>query len=38
MTPEELKKWRNFRTYDWKKEFPVPDMAIRQIRELLFLV
>jgi hypothetical protein len=38
MTTEELKKWRNFRTYDRKKAFPAPGMAIRQIKELLFLV
>jgi hypothetical protein len=38
MTIEELKKWRNFRTYNWKKSFPAPDMAIRQIKELLSLV
>jgi hypothetical protein len=38
MTTEELKKWRDFRTYDWKKAFPAPDMEIRQIKELLSLV
>ncbi|MFA7654344.1 MAG: hypothetical protein WCX97_04935 [Candidatus Magasanikbacteria bacterium] len=31
--------WQDaFRTYDWKRAFPVPDMAIRQMKELLELV
>ena len=38
MTTEELKKWRNLRTYDREKSFPAPDMVIRQIKESLSLV
>lgn len=34
-----LLAWQaEFRTYDWAKAFPDPDVAVRQIRELLALV
>jgi len=31
--------WRDaFRTYDWKKAIPSPEMVIRHVRQLLALV
>lgn len=28
----------DFRTYEWEKAFPVPDLAVQEIKQLLALI